>query len=51
MTSNFVVTGVGVAGISWTFHAPAVAAAAISAPRKRRAEAGTTAASVNRGSI
>ncbi|MCH9734182.1 MAG: hypothetical protein K0U78_06475 [Actinomycetia bacterium] len=51
MTSKSVVTGAGVAGMSWTFHDPAVAAAAISAPRKRRAEAATTAASVNRGSI
>ncbi|MCB0947967.1 MAG: hypothetical protein KDB44_01570 [Mycobacterium sp.] len=51
MTSNYALTAVPVAGASWTFHAPADAAAASAAPRKRRAAAGTTATSVNRGSI
>ena len=61
MISNQLFTGVRVAGMSRTFHAPvwalpahpaaAIATAAIAAPRKRRAAAGTTAASVNRGSI
>ena len=59
MTSNCKFTGVSVAGMSRTLHAPVgahpahsiAANAAIAAPRKRRAAAGTTAASVNRGSI
>ncbi|GAB3230634.1 hypothetical protein GCM10027535_37670 [Mycolicibacterium hippocampi] len=62
MTSNNVFGGVSaarVAGMPGTFHAfawahPAAAipaTAAIAAPRKRRAAAGTIAASVNRGSI
>lgn len=59
MESNFCFTGVSVAGMSRTLHAPVwahpaaaiPATAAIAAPRKRRAAAGTTAASVNRGSI
>ncbi len=52
-TSKHAFTGVRVAGISRTSHAPAIAAAAAAtaAPRKRRAAAGATAASVNRGSI
>jgi hypothetical protein len=54
MTSNYEFPGVSVAGMSRTLHVhieahPAVATAA--APRKRRAAAGTIAASVNRGSI
>ncbi|MCV7150146.1 hypothetical protein [Mycolicibacterium pyrenivorans] len=59
MESNFYFTGVSVAGMSRTLHAPIgahpaaaiPATAAIAAPRKRRAATGTTAASVNRGSI
>ena len=52
MTANDAFTGIGVAVSSWTFHASAIvtATAAIAAPRKRHAAAGTTAASVNRGS-
>lgn len=56
MTSNYEFTGVRVAGMSRILHAPvgvhaAHPTAAIAAPRKRRAAAGTTAASENRGSI
>ncbi|MCH9641093.1 MAG: hypothetical protein K0U70_05810 [Actinomycetia bacterium] len=56
MTSNHAFTGIGVAGMSRTFHAPDLAAAtaaasATAAPRKRRAAAGTAAASVKWGSI
>ncbi len=59
MTSKHAFTGICVAGMSRTFHAPglavataaASATAATAAPRKRRAAAGTIAASVNRGSI
>lgn len=59
MTSNHAFTGIGVAGMSRTFHAPdfaaataaASATAATAAPRKRRAAAGTAAASVKWGSI
>jgi len=54
MTANDAFTGVRVAVISRTFDAPAIATAiataATAAPRKRHAVAGTTAASVNRGS-
>ena len=60
MTSDYEFTGVSAAGMSRTLHAPvgehpahpaAATAAITAAPRKRRAAAGTTAASVNRGSI
>ena len=52
MKANDAFTGIGVAVSSWTFHASAIvtATAAIAPPRKRHAAAGTTAASVNRGS-
>jgi hypothetical protein len=51
MNSNYGFTGVRVAGVTWTSPAvmgahPAFAAAAIPAPHKRRAAAGTTAESV-----
>ncbi len=56
MTSDYEFTGVSAAGMSRTLHAPVGAhpahpIAASAAPRKRRVAAGTTAASVNRGSI